>query len=97
MILGKGVMLATNARLTNTVINRCKMPGDGDILVPIHTVSVIGTTDERVNQPEDLRIEGWEVDLMLAEGDKLVPGLSRSRILRALGRRPPPLSGQFQR
>ena len=83
MILGKGVMLATNARLTNTVINRCKMPGDGDILVPIHTVSVIGTTDEQVNQPEDLRIESREVDLMLAEGDKLVPGLSRSRILRA--------------
>ncbi len=83
MILAKGVMLATNARLTNTVINRCKMPGDGDILVPIHTVSVIGTTDEQVNQPEDLRIEAWEVDLMLDEGDKLVPGLSSSRILRA--------------
>ena len=83
MILGKGVMLATNSRLTNTVINRCKMPGDGDILVPIHTVSVIGTTDEQVAEPEDLSIEQWEVDLMLAEGDKLVPGLSRSRILRA--------------
>ena len=83
MILGKGVMLATNARLTNTVINRCKMPGDGDILVPIHTVSVIGTTDEQVAAPEDLPIEQWEIDLMLTEGDKLVPGLSRSRILRA--------------
>ena len=83
MILGKGVMLATNSRLTNTVINRCKMPGDGDILVPIHTVSVIGTTDEQVTEPENLRIEEWEVDLMLTEGDKLVPGLSRSRILRA--------------
>ena len=83
MILGKGVMLATNARLTNTVINRCKMPGDGDILVPIHTVSVIGTTDEQVAEPEDLSIAQWEVDLMLTEGDKLVPGLSHSRILRA--------------
>ena len=83
MILGRGVMLATNCRLTNTVINRCKMPGDGDILVPIHTVSVIGTTDEQVTEPEDLRIQEREVDLMLTEGDKLVPGLSRSRILRA--------------
>ncbi len=83
MILGKGVMLATNARLTNTVINRCKMPGDGDILVPIHTVTVIGTTDEQVAAPEDLPIEQWEIDLMLTEGDKLVPGLSDSRILRA--------------
>ncbi len=82
-ILGKGVMLATNHRLTNTVLNRCKMPADGDILAPIQTVSVIGTTDERVTDAEDLRIEEWEVDLMLAEGDKLVPGLSRSRILRA--------------
>ena len=83
MILGKGVMLATNARLTNTVINRCKVPGDGDILVPIHTVTVIGTTEEQVAEPEDLPIEQWEIDLMLTEGDKLVPGLSRSRILRA--------------
>ena len=83
MILGKGVMLATNRRLTNTVINRCKMPSDGDILVPIHTVSVIGTTDEQVADPENLPIEQWEVDLMLTEGDKLVPGLSSCRILRA--------------
>jgi glycerol-3-phosphate dehydrogenase len=59
------------------------MPSDGDILVPIHTVSVIGTTDEQVADPENLPIEQWEVDLMLTEGDKLVPGLSRSRILRA--------------
>ena len=83
IILGKGVMLATNHRLTNTIISRCKMPGDGDILVPIHTVSVIGTTDEPVTDPEKLRIEEWEVNLLLAEGDKLVPGLSNSRILRA--------------
>lgn len=83
MILGKGVMLATNCRLVNTVINRCKMPSDGDILVPIHTVSVIGTTDEHVLDPENLHIETWEVDLMLEEGDKLVPGFSGSRILRA--------------
>ena len=65
------------------MINRCKMPADGDILVPVHTVAVIGTTDERVADPEMLNIEPWEVALMLAEGDKLVPGLSQSRILRA--------------
>ncbi|BAL98867.1 MULTISPECIES: anaerobic glycerol-3-phosphate dehydrogenase subunit A [Caldilinea] len=83
VIPGKGVMVAVNHRLVNTVINRCKMPSDGDILVPVHTVAIIGTTDERVADPEMLTIEPWEVDLMLQEGDKLVPGLSRSRILRA--------------
>ena len=83
VIPGKGVMVAVNHRLVNTVINRCKMPADGDILVPVHTVAIIGTTDERVTDPELLPIEPWEVQLMLEEGDKLVPGLSKARILRA--------------
>lgn len=34
VIPGKGVMLAMNHRFCNTVINRCKMPADGDILCP---------------------------------------------------------------
>ncbi|MFZ4850658.1 MAG: anaerobic glycerol-3-phosphate dehydrogenase subunit GlpA [Caldilinea sp.] len=83
VIPGKGVMVAVNHRLVNTVVNRCKMPADGDILVPVHTVAIIGTTDERVADPERFGIEPREVLLMLSEGDKLVPGLSRARILRA--------------
>jgi glycerol-3-phosphate dehydrogenase len=83
VIPGKGAMVAMNHRVVNTVLNRCKMPADGDIIVPIHTVAVIGTTDEKVSDPERLRIEPWEVDLMLAEGDKLVPGISKARVLRA--------------
>jgi glycerol-3-phosphate dehydrogenase len=83
VIPGKGVMVAMNHRVVNTVLNRCKMPDDGDIIVPIHTVAVIGTTDEKVTEPEPLRIEPWEVQLMLDEGEKLVPGLSRARVVRA--------------
>ncbi|MCB0200597.1 MAG: (2Fe-2S)-binding protein, partial [Anaerolineae bacterium] len=59
------------------------MPDDGDIIVPVHTVAVIGTTDERVADPENLRIEPWEVQLMLDEGEKLVPGISKARVVRA--------------
>lgn len=83
IIPGKGVMVAMNHRIVNTVLNRCKMPADGDIIVPIHTVAVIGTTDEKVTDPERLKIEAWEVALMLAEGEKLVPGISQARVLRA--------------
>lgn len=83
VIPGKGTMLAVNHRIVNTVLNRCKMPDDGDIIVPIHTVSVIGTTDERVEDPENLTIEPWEVELLLREGDKLVPGISQARFVRA--------------
>jgi len=51
MIPGKGTMVAVNHRLVNTIINRCKLPSDGDILVPAHTVSVMGTTDIKVSDP----------------------------------------------
>ena len=77
IIPGKGVMVAMNHRVVNTVLNRCKMPADGDIIVPIHTVAVIGTTDTEVADPERLQIEPWEVQRMLDEGDKLVPDISR--------------------
>jgi glycerol-3-phosphate dehydrogenase len=80
---GKGVMIAVNHRVVNTVVNRCHMPSDGDILVPAHTVAIIGTTDVRVDDPEHFGIEPWETRLLLEEGEKLVPGFKNMRMLRA--------------
>lgn len=82
IVPGKGIMIAASRRILNTVINRCKMPADGDILVPIHTVTVIGTTDVKVDDPDRYAIEPWEVQLMLEEGEKLVPGFKDMRMLR---------------
>ncbi len=79
---GRGIMIAMGHRLVDTVINRCQMPTDGDILVPIRTVSVIGTTDEEASDPDDLRILQDEVDRMLADGETLVPGFRQVRALR---------------
>ncbi|MDE3133229.1 MAG: anaerobic glycerol-3-phosphate dehydrogenase subunit A [Acidobacteriota bacterium] len=79
---GRGIMIAMNHRLVNTVINRCQMPTDGDILVPIRTVSVIGTTDEHTEDPDDHTIAQAEVDQMLDDGEKLVPGFRQARALR---------------
>lgn len=81
--LGRGAMVAMAARLVHTVVNRLKPPSDGDILVPVGTVSVLGTTDVRVERPTDHTIEPWEIDLLLGEGELLIPGLSRHRALRA--------------
>ncbi len=80
---GKGTMVAMNHRMVNTVVNRCKLPADGDILVPIHTVAVIGTTDVHVPDPDVFGIEPEEIQFMLEEGEKLVPGFSHYRALRA--------------
>jgi len=80
---GKGVMLAINHRIVNTVINRCKMPSDGDIIVPAHTVAVLGTTDETVQDPDRFSIDPLEVRLLIDEGEKLIPNMRSLRILRA--------------
>jgi len=86
---GKGIMIAMNHRLVNTVVNRCKPPSDGDIIVPIRTVSVIGTTDVRVADPDELEVTPGEIDEMLDEGEKLVPGFREARALRVwAGARP---------
>jgi glycerol-3-phosphate dehydrogenase len=82
VIPGKGIMIAMNHRLVNTVINRCVMPADGDILVPIRTVSVIGTTDMRAADPDELPVTQAEVDQMLDDGERLVPGFRHARALR---------------
>jgi glycerol-3-phosphate dehydrogenase len=83
VLCGKGTMVAVNHRVLNTVVNRCRPASDGDILVPAHTVVVIGTTDVKVGDPDDYAIEAWEMRLMLDEGEKVLPGLRDMRILRA--------------
>ncbi len=80
---GRGVMVALNHRLTHSVVNRCRMPTDADILVPAHTVSVLGTTDVRTGDPDDTRIPPEEVRALLDEGAEMVPDIRRARALRA--------------
>jgi glycerol-3-phosphate dehydrogenase len=80
---GKGTMLVYNQRMTDTVISRCKTPGDGDIMVPVHTVAILGTTDIPVDDPDDYEPTPAEIEALIDEGEKLFPDLRRMRILRA--------------
>jgi len=78
-------MLVFNQRMTDTVVNRCHPASDGDIMVPVGSVAILGTTDIHVADPDDWRITRAEVDELLDEGEKLFPGLRRMRLLRAYG------------
>jgi glycerol-3-phosphate dehydrogenase len=80
---GKGTMLVYNQRMTDTVISRCKTPSDGDIMVPVHTVAILGTTDIPVDDPDDYEPTPAEIEALIDEGEKLFPDLRRMRILRA--------------
>jgi glycerol-3-phosphate dehydrogenase len=93
----KGAMLVFAQRLTDTVINRCHRPGDGDIMVPVHTVSILGTTEVLVGDPDDASVDRATVAALLDEGERLFPALRQRRVLRAYaGVRPlyqPPAAG----
>jgi glycerol-3-phosphate dehydrogenase len=93
----RGAMIAMNTRWVNTVVNRLRPASDGDILVPVGTVCVLGTTSVHTDQPDDYRIEAWEVSKILNDADAVVPGIRLGRALRAwAGVRPlyePPEAG----
>lgn len=80
---GKGTMLIYNQRMTDTVINRCHKSSDGDIMVPVHTVAILGTTEQRVEDPDQYEITRDEVAALIREGEKLFPDLGKMRLLRA--------------
>ena len=85
MFPAKGTMLIYAKRFNNMVLNRCRKPSNGDILVPDGSVSVMGTTSDRIAMDtiDDLRVTDAEVRLLMSEGEKLVPSLRQNRLLRA--------------
>ncbi|MDR1386015.1 MAG: anaerobic glycerol-3-phosphate dehydrogenase subunit A [Propionibacteriaceae bacterium] len=89
VVPGRGVMVAMAHRLVNSACNRLIKPGDGDLVVPAHTVCIIGTTDVKVDDPDDLAMPRQEVQQMLDAGEILVPGFRQARAMRAwAGARP---------
>ena len=85
MFPAKGSLLIFSHRVNNMVINRCRKPANGDILVPDKIVSMLGTTSDRVplTEIDNMRVTPEEVEILLKEGVHLVPALARTRILRA--------------
>ncbi len=71
-----GVMLSVGRRLTNMVVNRLNLPGDGDIVVPQRTTSIVGTTSWTVDDPDFIAIPAEHVRLLLECGDRLLPGFA---------------------
>lgn len=89
VVPGAGIMIAMNYRLTQSVLNRCIWPADGDIIVPDHPVCIIGTTDLKVEDPDALSIPGEQVQQMLDAGEAMLPGFRKARALHAwAGARP---------
>jgi glycerol-3-phosphate dehydrogenase len=80
---GKGTMLVFNQRMTDSVVNRCHRPADGDIMCPVGTVAILGTTEIEVDDPDEYEVTPAEVGELLDLGERLFPDLRRMRLLRA--------------
>jgi glycerol-3-phosphate dehydrogenase len=86
---GWGVMVIVNERLTRSVVNRCRMPSDGDILLPVGTVSIAGTTSRTMESPDGFEISRDEVMSVINASSQMVPALMHARVLRVYaGARP---------
>lgn len=81
--LFKGSLLIFNRRINNTIINRLRPPGDGDIIVPNEPTSIIGTTSIPVGDPENFNVTREEVEMMLGEAALMLPPSVDARVIRA--------------
>lgn len=89
LIKNKGMLAIFNHRFNKQVINRLRIPGDADIFVPAHNVTIFGTTGVNVEDPNDFTLNREELEGMLAEGRDVIPGLDSMRMIRAFsGSRP---------
>ena len=86
LLYSKGTLLVSHDRLTRHVINRLRLPGDGDILVPGGTVSVLGTTSVRTDRLEQVAPTIEEIDINVREGSAMIPALAHARYIRAFSR-----------
>lgn len=76
----KGTILVTERKVCDRVLNRMRPPSDGDIIVPSHTTSLIGTTSARSTSTVPTRDE---YRALMREAKALMPSLKNVRIIRA--------------
>jgi len=75
-----GVLVAVYGRWNNMVLNRMHRSGDGDIIVPQRTLSVIGTSSWVVEDPDRLEMKKEHIRLMYEYGAALVPAIKGAKM-----------------
>ncbi len=91
-----GVMVAVDRRLSRMVINRLRKPGDGDILVPQRSTTLIGTTSWRCDQLDPVPVPQEHIIRMVREGAALIPAVLETPIKTAFSSARPLVSGNLE-
>lgn len=78
MAPARGVMVSVEYDESVPVLNRCRDPDDGDIVVPHESEAVLGTTSVPVSDPDDYEQAEWEVERSIEECAAMLPAVADS-------------------
>ena len=82
MAPSRGVMVSVEYDGVTPVLNRCRDPDDGDIVVPHDGEVVLGTTSVPVSDPDDYETEDWEVERSVEECAAMLPAVADAPTVR---------------
>jgi glycerol-3-phosphate dehydrogenase len=78
----RGVMVSVDYDRVGPVLNRCRDPDDGDIVVPHGSEAVLGTTSVPVADPDDYGTADWEVERSIEECAAMLPPVAGADVVR---------------
>ena len=82
MAPSRGVMISVEYEGVGPVLNRCRDPDDGDIVVPHDGEVVLGTTSVPVSDPDEYETADWEVERSVEECASMLPGVADAPTVR---------------
>lgn len=82
MAPSRGVMVSIEYEQLEPVLNRCRDPDDGDIIVPHEDEAVLGTTSVPVSDPDEYEKADWEVKKSINECAEMLPAVADAEITR---------------
>jgi glycerol-3-phosphate dehydrogenase len=88
-----GSMVAVKGRLTNMVISHLHPAGDGDIIVPQRSLSIIGSTQWLAEDPDEISVPDRDIENLLRSAAKMVPAF-KDADFHAAWAAPRPLVGE---
>ena len=82
MAPARGVMVSVDYDGLGPVLNRCREPDDGDIVVPHAEEAVLGTTSVPVSDPDEYERADWEVERSVEECAEMLPAVADAEVVR---------------
>jgi glycerol-3-phosphate dehydrogenase len=82
MAPSRGAMLAVDYDDLDPVLNRCRDPDDGDIVLPHGDEVVLGTTSVPVDDPDEYERADWELERCVEECAAMLPAVADADVTR---------------